>query len=159
MAVSYARQIPPGGTGLITLKLKTDGKAGETIRHQATLYTDDPENATIELTMTGRVIAPAKIEPRAARLIGPPGSPVHTRIKITPPAANPFRVTSLAAADGKNIAFQLQEKSAAGTPCFVLDISNTRKAPGRYSDQITLTTTSAISPELVVRVYGIIRPE
>jgi hypothetical protein len=159
MAVSHARQIPPGGTGQITLKLKTDGKAGETIRHQATLYTDDPQNATIELTMTGKVIAAADIEPKAARLIGPAGSSVQTRIKITPPAANPFHITSQTAADGKNIAFQLQEKTEAGTAFFILGISNTRKAPGRYSDQITLTTTSTISPELVVRVYGIIRPD
>ena len=71
MAVSYARQLPPGGTGQITLKLKTDGKAGEIIRHQATLYTDDPENATILLTMTGKVVGTGGNRPQG----GPPDRP------------------------------------------------------------------------------------
>ena len=159
MAVSYARRLPPGGTGQITLKLKTDGKAGEIIRHQATLYTDDPENATILLTMTGKVVAPAEIDPKAARLIGPAGSPVHARVRITPAATNLFQITSIKAADGENISFCMEEKSDAGAPFFILDISNTRKDPGRYSDRIILSTTSSISPELVVRVFGIIRPD
>ncbi|MEZ4549878.1 MAG: hypothetical protein R2874_05200 [Desulfobacterales bacterium] len=135
MAVSYARQLPPGGTGQITLKLKTDGKAGEIIRHQATLYTDDPENATILLTMTGKVVAPAEIDPKAARLIGPAGSPVHARVKITPVATNLFQITSMLPT-GKTSLF-VWKKNQMPAPLFILDISNTRKDPGRYSDRLS----------------------
>lgn len=157
MAVSYSRQIPPGGTGQLTLKVKTDGKAGETIRHRATVYTNDPDRATIELTLTGQVISPAKIEPKAARLIGPAGSPVEAKITITPPAINPFDIRDAKASKGDSISFHLEKKSAPDGPYFILTISNTQKVPGRYSDKILLTTTSAISPELAIRVYGLIR--
>lgn len=61
------------------------------------------------------------------------------------------------AKDGKNIAIHLEKKSDTGAPHFILHVSNTRKEPGRYSDKIILTTTSSISPEITVRVFGIIR--
>jgi len=157
MAVSYSRQIPPGGTGQVTLKVKTDGKAGEKISHQATVYTDDPAQATIELTLTGNVISPADIDPKAARLIGTAGSEIRTQIRITPPALNPFEIAGARAMKGESITFHLEKKPGPGEPYFILTLTNTQKAPGRYSDKIILTTTSTISPELVIRVYGLIR--
>ena len=157
MAADYTRLVPPGGTGQITLKLSTHGKAGDTIRHKATLYTNDPENAALELTMTGDVIPPADIQPQSARLIGPAGAAVSTRITITPPAANLFHITGAQAADGKNITFSIKKPPDEKAHGFILEVTNTRKTPGRYSDQITLSTTSPISPELTVRIYGIMR--
>ena len=157
MAVSYSRQIPPGGTGEITLKIKTDGKAGQTIRHHATVYTDDPDHAAVELTLTGDVIPAADIHPIAARLIGSAGTPIQTDITITAPPPNPFDITGVEASDGKNIRVVLKKTPESGGLSYVLHITNQKKDPGRYTDMIRLTTTSAISPELVVRVYGIIR--
>lgn len=157
MAVSYSRQIPPGGTGQVTLKVKTDGKAGEKISHQATVYTDDPDQATIELTLTGEVVSPADINPKAARLVGIAGSAVRTKIKITPPALNPFDIKEARAMKGESITFSLEKKPGPSGPYFILTLTNTQKAPGRYSDKIILTTTSTISPELIIRVYGLIR--
>lgn len=157
MAASYPRQIPPGGTGEIILKVKTDGDAGKTIRERAAVYTDDPDNAIIELTLTGEIIPPAQLTPQTARLMGPAGFPIHTEIKITPAAINPFTIKAAKAVDGRQITFHLEKKSDAGAPHFILRVSNTRKDPGRYSDKIILTTTSAISPEITVRVFGVIR--
>jgi hypothetical protein len=136
--------------------VKTDGDAGKKITQQATVYTDDPRNAKILLVLTGEVLAPADITPKAARLIGPAGSTIQTDIIITPPAINPFEITDVKAEDGKNIALDLK-KSNPDTPHFILRVVNTQKNPGRYSDKITLKTTSPISPELVVRVFGMIR--
>lgn len=121
------------------------------------VYTDDPENAIIELTLTGEVIFPAELNPKTARLMGPAGASIATEIKITPAAVNPFAVKAVAAEDGKHISFHIEKKSDAGGPHFILHVSNTMKNPGRYSDKIILTTTSSISPEITVRVFGIIR--
>jgi hypothetical protein len=63
----------------------------------------------------------------------------------------------VAAEDGKHIFFHIEKKSEAGGPHFILQASNTRKNTGRYSDKMILTTTSSISPEIAVRVFGIIR--
>ncbi|RJP46761.1 MAG: hypothetical protein C4548_02015 [Desulfobacteraceae bacterium] len=89
--------------------------------------------------------------------MGPAGASIGTEIKITPAAVNPFAVKSVTAEDGKHISFHIEKKSDAGGPHFILYVSNTRKDPGRYSDKIILATTSIISPEITVRVFGIIR--
>ncbi len=121
------------------------------------MYTDDPNHSNIDLTLTGDVIAPADIVPMAARLIGTASSPIRAEITITPPTANPFEIIGAKAEDGKNIVVHLEKKSDPEALYFIVHISNLKKEPGRYTDKIILTTTSNISPELVVRVFGIIR--
>lgn len=157
MTFSYSRQIPPGGTGEITLKIKTDGEAGNKIIKKAIVYTNDPKNAIINLVLTGDVISPAIIAPKAARLIGLAGDTIQTDIKITPPANNKFDVTDVRAENGTHIRYELKKKKKSEAQFFILSVTNTKPDPGRYFDKITLTTTSTISPEIDIRVFGIIR--
>jgi hypothetical protein len=141
----------------VTLKIKTDGKAGEKITQTATVYTDDPENAKIALTLIGNVIPPADINPQAARLMGKAGEKIQIDIKITPLQNNPFDVTDITAEDGKCIQFHLEKKKDKSNQAFILHIANIKADEGRYFDKIILKTTSAISPEIQIRVFGIIR--
>jgi len=157
LAVSYSRQIPPGGTGEVTLKIKTNGDAGKKISKLATVYTDDPNNATIELIMTGDVISAADVHPKIARLIGQAGKSIQTDITITPPVINKFDITGVAAKDGTNIQFKIEKKVKSDPHQFILHITNIKPDPGRYFDKITLKTTSTINPEIIIRVFGIIR--
>ncbi len=123
----------------------------------AVVFSDDPENAKIELTLSGNVIAPADISPQAARLVGKAGENIQAVVHITPPKNNIFDITDAKAEDGKFIAFQLEKKEDKGAQTFILHVSNKKPDPGRYFDKIILKTTSPISPELNVRVFGIIR--
>jgi hypothetical protein len=61
------------------------------------------------------------------------------------------------AKDGTNINFKMEKKVKSAPKHFMLHISNIKPDPGRYFDKITLKTTSAISPEISIRVFGIIR--
>lgn len=157
LAVSYSRQIPPGGTGEITLNVKTDGEAGKKISQKATVYTDDPGNASFELIITGQVISAADVNPKVARLVGQAGNPIQIDIVITPPAINKFDITNVSVKEGKHIRFEMEKNNAPDPQQYILHISNTKKEPGRYFDKITLKTTSEISPEITIRVFGIIR--
>jgi hypothetical protein len=141
----------------VTLKIKTDGKAGEQVVQNATVYTNDPKNPKIILTLIGDVVPAADIDPKAARLMGKAGEKIQLDIKITPPKNNIFDVTDVAAEDGGNIRFELEKKTENGIRVFILHISNKKPDPGRYFDKIIIKTTSAISPELQVRIFGIIR--
>lgn len=141
----------------MTLKVKTNGDAGKKITQHATVYTDDPDKATIELTMTGSVISAADVNPKVARLIGQAGDTIFTDITITPPAINKFDITDVKAKDGTNISFKMEKKVKSDQKYFILHISNKKTDPGRYFDKITLKTTSTISPEISIRVFGIIR--
>ena len=157
LTVSYSRQIPPGGTGEITLKVKTDGEAGKKINKHTTVYTNDPNKATFELTLTGEIISAADVNPKIARLVGPAGDAIQTDITITPPAINKFDITGMKAKDGTNIRFKMEKKVKSDPKHFILHISNIKPDPGRYFDKITLKTTSTLSPEISIRVFGIIR--
>jgi len=141
----------------VTLKIKTESEAGNLVKKTATVYTNDPAHANIALTMTGQVLGPADISPKAARLTGQAGQQIQTEITIIPPALNPFDILSATAENGENIQFQIAKKTAANKPAFTLLIENRNPEPGRYFDKIVLKTTSALSPELQIRVYGIIR--
>ena len=143
--------------GEVTVKIKTDGKAGEKISKKVTIYTDDPKNPKIAVTLTGDVIPAADIDPKAARLMGNAGEKIQTDIKITPPKNNMFDITDVKAEEGKNIRFQLEKINKSGSRFCILHVSNVKPEAGRYFDKITLTTTSHISPELTVHVFGIIR--
>lgn len=143
--------------GEVTLKVKTDGEAGKKIKQSATVYTDDPNNATIELTLTGKVLSAADVNPKVARLIGQAGDTIQIDVIITPPAINKFDITDVRVKDGANIRFKMEKKVKSDPQNFILHISNIKPDPGRYFDKITLTTTSTLSPEISIRVFGIIR--
>jgi len=103
------------------------------------------------------VIAPAAVVPKSARLIGLAGETIQANVTITPPIGNKFDIISVNAEDGHNIRFQIEKKSESDMRKFTLNVSNIKPDPGRYSDKIILKTTSTISPEITIRVYGIIR--
>ena len=107
--------------------------------------------------MTGQVISAADVSPKAARLFGKAGDQIQTSVTITPPAINKFNITDVSVKEGKNIRFKIEKKVKSDPQRFILHISNTKPDPGRYFDKITLKTTSTISPEISIRVFGIIR--
>jgi hypothetical protein len=141
----------------VTLRIKTHGSAGEKITQTGIVYTNDPEKPKIPITLTGQVMAAADIDPKAARLVGKAGESIDASIRITPPAINRFDITDAKAQDGTNISFRLEKNADQAGGGFVLHIANTKPDPGRYGDRIILKTTSSISPELQIRVFGIIR--
>jgi len=107
--------------------------------------------------LTGQVIAAADVTPKVARLIGKAGDKIQTDVTITPPVINKFEITGVKVKDGTNIRFKMDKKDKSDPKHFILHLSNIKPDPGRYFDKITLTTTSTISPEISIRVFGIIR--
>jgi hypothetical protein len=97
------------------------------------------------------------VNPKVARLVGKAGDLIQTDITITPPPMNIFDITGISALEGKNIQFKMETRSESNPQQFVLHISNTKPDPGRYFDKIILKTDSSISPEISIRIFGIIR--
>jgi len=83
-AVSYPRQIPPGGEGKITLKADTTGYGGKKLEKIITVITNDPLNASISLTITGAVEKLVTIRPQRVRLTGPAEEPINASVDIIP---------------------------------------------------------------------------
>lgn len=124
------------------------------MKKQIQVFTSDPANNRISLSISGEVLNFAKIEPKYARLVGRSGTDIHKKITITREKAYPFKITKAKARSGKDIAFTIEEFSKEGVNGYILTIENKREATGRYADTLTLITDSPVKSSLRVPVYG-----
>jgi len=118
------------------------------------VFTNDPANARITLSVSGTVLNFANMEPRYARLVGKAGTDIKKSITITREKAYPFKIVEAKARNGKDIAFEVQEFSKTDSDGYILTIENKKTAAGRYADTVILTTDSQIKRTISVPVYG-----
>ena len=78
--------------------------------------------------------------------------------KRQPEKKYPFKILKASAKDGNNIKFELEEVELSAKGAYELKVENLKKDTGRYFDTIILHTDSQIRPQLMVKVYGNLRP-
>ena len=128
------------------------------MRKTIEVFTNDPSQARLVLSISGSVLDFARIEPKYARLVGKAGTEFRKEITITREKAYPFNILQANARNGKNIAFSIEEFSADGVDGYLLTIENKRKEAGRYADTLTLITDSPVKSTLKIPVYGQVIP-
>jgi hypothetical protein len=111
------------------------------------------------LTISGKVLHFAKLEPKYARLIGHVGTEIKQTITITREKDYPFSVVKAKARNGKEITIDVKEFKKENSDGYILTIENKKSVPGRYSDTLVLTTDSKVKPTLTIPVYGRIMSE
>ncbi|MGB9499178.1 MAG: OS_HP2 family (seleno)protein [Dissulfuribacterales bacterium] len=150
----FTRTIPPGEHGSITIKVNTRGYGGRMFMRHMTVYTNDPQNLTMSLEITGKVDQFAKIAPTSAVLKGKADESIQAHVSIMPDKKYPFHVIDSfmdEALDGK-IEYTL-EKLENG---YVMLITNRFHETGRYHGTIFLRTDCPARPEISIPVIGII---
>ena len=127
----------------------------------ADIFTDDPRNQKLKITISGNVEKFVTIIPRTVSLRGIVGDTIKKSVTIIPEKNYEFKITKVHARNGKYIQYQLEEVKGTQRTEYALVVENLRTEPGRYSDMITLETDSKIRRSIDVRVYGILqkRPE
>ncbi len=127
----------------------------------ADIFTDDPRNLKLKITISGKVEKFVTIIPRTVSLRGIVGDTIKKSVTIIPEKNYEFKITKVRARNGKYIAYQLEEVKGTQRTEYALVVENLRTEPGRYSDMIILETDSQIHRNVNVRVYGILkkRPE
>jgi len=153
-AASYSKEIPPGGSGKISLSLNTKGYGGRSVNKTARVETNDPRNMSVTLTLSGNVERYAEIEPSGAMLAGSAGDDIRTEIRIIPNNRAPFRITGLKAKNGEYISFELKEVETPGGVQYLLSVINLRKTAGKYNDRIHISTDSDLNPSITINVSG-----
>ena len=118
------------------------------------VFTSDPANARITLSISGTVLNFAKMQPKYARLVGSAGTDIKRAITITREKAYPFKILEAKARNGKDITFDVQEFSETNQDGYILTIENKKAAAGRYADTVILITDSKIKPTITIPVYG-----
>ncbi len=116
--------------------------------------TNDPQNKSFNLIITGYVEKFATISPSRLRLSGESGASIKSSANIIPEKKYPFKILSVSAKNGDNIQQELKEVEHPEGKGYLLTVENIRTDGGRYFDIITLKTDSKIRPEIQISVYG-----
>ena len=153
-AVSYTRQIPPGGEGKITIEIDTSGNGGKKLKKNISIDTNDPHHQKLTLTVTGVVEKLVTIKPKWVRLNGPAGQPIRVSVTIIPDEKYQFKIYEIKAKNGKLIRYSLSEDKSPNGLRYLLTVENLKKEKGQYRDTIYLKTTSKYRPVININVYG-----
>lgn len=124
------------------------------MREKILVRTNDLDKPNHKLEVFGKVESFAVIRPGGVLLSGQVGKEIKVQVRIIPVDKYPFEIVGTSLIRGKYVGCELREVDASQGGGYVLSVYNLRNKRGRYSDLITLKTTSKIRPELKIKVYG-----
>ena len=153
-AVSYSRQIPPGGEGAITIKIDTAGYGGRKLQKKAVIHTNDKKQPPLRLHIFGKVEKFATISPKRVKLTGEAGKEIKGYVRIIPEKKYPFKLVEQKEGQGKNISYTIERVVAETGEEYLLTVKNLKQTKDRYFETITIKTDTMIQPEIKIRIYG-----
>jgi hypothetical protein len=149
------KELAPGAAGTVKIQLHTIRLHGELEKHLR-LGTNDPDQPTAILTIRGVIAEPLEFAP-GQRLTLPfeRGRPVVKEIEITAPET--------LAVDKVTPSAPFLRARAVGAPTPLTDAGSTLTlevtvdpdaAPAQFTETVTLTTRSALFPQITITVEG-----
>ncbi len=124
------------------------------MKKTATVYSNDPFQPQLALTLRGQVDKFAQIKPEHVIIRGYAGDSLRRRITVVPFPENPFTITGVKAKHGTNIKIAWEAQETPEGKTYVVEVENTRQVKGRYYDTVYLMTDSALRPRIPVQVRG-----
>lgn len=111
-----------------------------------------------KLTISGHVHKFVNVTPARVVLNGEVGTPLKIAVRISPATNDPLEITEAKADRGQDILLTLTRPKDSGDNTYLLTVENKKETKGRYQDTIRLHTTDKEKPEIVLPVWGNIRP-
>ena len=124
------------------------------MREKIVVRSNDPDKPAYKIEVFGNVEKFVTIRPGAVLLSGNVGKEIKVLVRIIPEDKYPFGIVGTGLIRGKYVSCELKEVDASEGGGYSLSVLNLRNKSGRYSDLITLKTTSKIRPEIRIKVYG-----
>ena len=154
-SVIGGNEIAPRAQGAVDARFDTDAIYGPQ-RRTITVYSNDPLQQAIMLTLTGEVVLDVAADPAQVYLgIVPPGIPVLREVALRSSDEN-VRIYPPQADDAPQLVVQLADAPDASAAAIV-DIGTAVHAPpGKFSAIVRIPTTSARHPVVRVAVAGIV---
>jgi biopolymer transport protein ExbD len=150
----FTRTIPPGGEGKIVLKLKTKGYR-DTIRKSAIVYSNDPEQPQITLTVEARFRTPISVEPKAILLHGFKEDDITEVVTIRAKENKPLKLEPLRLSISDKVAYEL--KTIEEGRVYQVILRNIIKKSGIYNGTLVLKTNYPERPEIPIIFIGYIK--
>jgi len=152
VGVVSGREVAPGEDTFVAVHLDTARLAGRTTK-VVTVYTNDPANPAVGLTLTGQVLSDLVATPTPLYL-GKVRRGEGIRREITVVSGRPGGTYAVVDVEHSNPELHASlEPLDGGGQRVVVELD--RDVPlGRFSDQLKLRTTSPTEPEMTIPVFG-----
>lgn len=148
-------EIPPGGEGEVTLQVSTKGYGGKTIKKTATLYSNDPEEKSLKLKISGTVEVFADISPKSIKFVGTTGEKLREVVQIVPSEAHPFHIVGEPETSKDTYRCTLEEKDGK----YILTAENLATEATTYFGTVVMKTDLPEYPEISISVIGKIKSQ
>ncbi len=152
--VDYDDTIPPGGSGKITLKIKTLGKEGKASRH-AVVFSNDPENPRKRIQVNLRVTPLISVNPSRVFFNGFAEEQLQKEIIIHANTKDPICLELEKQTLPEKVTCTLSALEHSRS--YKLVVKNLLKNAGTYRGRIIFKTGCARKPYMVVPVFGRIK--
>lgn len=151
---NFDRAIPPGGEGKIKLTIRTKGYQGN-IHKSARVYTNDPANSTIRLSVKGFVKVPIFVSPRQIRLYGKEGQTLTKVIEVRAEIDKPLTLTPGHFNLVEKLAYSIEEIEKG--KIFQIRFTTTSSSPQTYRGFLKLKTNYPEKPEVTLWIKARIK--
>jgi hypothetical protein len=121
--------------------------------------TNDPAMPEVRLEVFGHVKPKVYLSSDVVRLTGRADQAIFQTVSITPTPENPFKILEITIGKGDFIRYDIKEIKQADNTAYALTIFNTKQEKGWYVDHLLIKTDSPLSPELKIRVLGLVRDD
>jgi len=148
----FDRAVPPGGEGIITLKVDLRGYHGR-VAKGATVFTNDPKSPRLALLIKGTVRPVIEVKPAPSVVFRGVAKALTEQSLDLISRSGPFHIQKVETDLGDRIEFRL-ETVTEGTH-YRLVVAN-RASSGSYQGVLTCFTDHPQKPKIQVRVTGAI---
>jgi Protein of unknown function (DUF1573) len=161
---SYDASIAPGAEGKVRVEVDTTGFSGA-IAKEVTVFTSDPANAAIQLTMRALVQAPLDAQPGYFRFLHTQGAPAETATQVVWSADHPdLEVRSVESPlPSLTVSFRPAKEEerhpqGRGKQWVVTATLASEPPSGPLSGDVTIETNHPRQRTLAVPIAGYVRP-
>jgi hypothetical protein len=136
-SATYDKEIPPGQSGSLTLKIDTEGYGGKTYKEVVHIISNDPNAPDFKLTASGPVDSLANVSPKNVCFKGKCTALHETMVKIEPNDHYSFDIVGV---DLGKLKDKIECTLTRDESAYLLSVRNRLKCPGRYWGKIVLNT-------------------
>ena len=147
----FDRTIPPGGEGKVTLRIKTRGYQGE-IRKRAKVYTSDPRNSVVVLSVKAFVKVPIYLSPRYVYLRGSAGQEITKTVRVRAEEDKPLKLEPRRFDLSKKLTYRIEEVKAGRM--VKIHFTSIPGTAGTYRGVLRLKTNYPEKPEISIPITG-----
>lgn len=150
--VEFDREVPPGGTGRVLVKLDSEKVKGLNLTKSVKIQSNDTANVDFPLHMTGDILQVLDADPPVARLAGLSGTPLASSLTLKKGAWLDISEVISVEPTQKNVKVGAIETVTPGTEFRLALIADPASTPGMFRDELVVRVRTSDGEERQVKV-------